>query len=73
MASSPTAGIEMSPTFSCGDDSCSKVRTVRLVHCGDGVVEECDEDIAERSRLRREQLEHQIDEEKRLEMESVSK
>ena len=81
MTSVSTSGfdaIEMSPTNvessgGGGGDGGRKEkrRSVRLVHCGDGVIEECDEDIEERMRSRKQELEQQLAEEKRLEIESV--
>ena len=49
-----------------------KKRTVRLVYCGDGVVEECDEDDEEKERLEQEEKQRQIELQKQLDEQAVS-
>ena len=49
-----------------------KKRTVRLVYCGDGVIEECDEDDEEKERLEQEEKQRQIDLQKQLDEQAVS-
>ena len=69
-------GGQINPMNSCGDSLgggfTGKVRHVRYVYCGDGVVEECDEDEEEIRRIEVERREKQLEEEKRLELEAVT-
>ena len=53
-------------------NSATKVRNVRLIYCGDGVVEECDEDEEEKERFEREENQRQIELQKKRDLESVS-
>lgn len=52
--------------------SMTSKRTVRLVYCSDGVVEECDEDIEEQQRLEREARERELEERRKMDLEAVS-
>jgi hypothetical protein len=54
-----------------GQQSTGKIRNVRLVYCGDGVVEECDEDEEERIRIEKEKREAEIEMRKKLDLEAV--
>lgn len=49
----------------------NKVRNVRLVYCGDGVVEECDEDEDEKERLEREEKQKQLEFRKQKDLKAV--
>lgn len=51
--------------------SMTSKRTVRLVYCSDGVVEECDEDIEEQQRLEREAHERELEERRKMDLEAV--
>jgi hypothetical protein len=50
----------------------SKTRNVRIIHCGDGVVEECDEDDAEKKRLEEEEKQRQLEVQKILDEQAVN-
>lgn len=47
-------------------------RTVRLVYCSDGVLEECDEDVEEQKRLEKEAAEKELEERRKMDLEAVS-
>ena len=64
----PTEGIESINNI---DKISRKTKNVRLIYCGDGVVEECDEDDEEKERLEREEKERIIEENKKLDIEAV--
>lgn len=49
----------------------NKVRNVKLVYCGDGVVEECEEDEEEKEKLELEEKQRQIELRKQMDLESV--
>ena len=44
---------------------------VKLVYCGDGVVEECEEDEEEKEKLELEEKQRQIELRKQMDLESV--
>ena len=46
-------------------------KTIRLVYCGDGVVEECDEDIEEKLRLKQEKKQRKAELQKQLDEQAV--
>ena len=48
-----------------------KMRNVKLIYCGDGVVEECEEDDLERERLENEEKERQLEIQKQMDLEAV--
>jgi hypothetical protein len=50
----------------------NKIRNVKLVYCGDGVVEECEEDELERERLEKEEKERQLELQRQQDLEAVS-
>ena len=58
-------------TFDTQSMASSKTRNVRLIYCGDGVVEECDEDEEEKERLEKEEKQRQIELEKKRDLEAV--
>ena len=58
-------------TSSVDINKINKARNVRLVYCGDGVVEECDEDEEEKERLEREEKEKEIELRKQMDLEAV--
>ena len=51
--------------------SSTKPRNVRLIYCGDGVVEECDEDDQERLEQEKAERERKLEEQRRLDLEAV--
>lgn len=60
-----------SGTTSTSNLSMTSKRTVRLVYCSDGVVEECDEDVEEQQRAEREAREKEMEERRKLDLEAV--
>ena len=54
-------------------DRSKRVRNVRIIHCGDGVLEECSEDEEEKERIEEEEKRKQEEEQKRLDLEAVSR
>ncbi len=52
-------------------NSTTKARNVRLIYCGDGIVEECEEDEKEKERLEIEEKQRQIELEKKRDLEAV--
>lgn len=47
-----------------------KPKTIRFIHCSDGILEECEEDEIEKERLEREEQERIIEDRKRLDIEA---
>lgn len=69
-------GVEVAPSdgsarLSTSNLSTTSRRTVRLVYCSDGVVEECDEDIEEQKRAEKEARERELEERKKMDLEAV--
>lgn len=52
--------------------SSTKPRKVRLIYCGDGVIEECEEDEQERIEREKAELKKKAEEQARLDQEAVS-
>ena len=49
----------------------TRKKNVRLIYCGDGVVEECDEDEEEKKRLEEEAKQKEIEERQKMDLEAV--
>jgi hypothetical protein len=47
-------------------------RTVKVIHCGDGIVEECEEDELEKERLEKEKREEELELQRKMDLEAVS-
>ncbi len=62
-------------TFSIDLDSMSQSsehkRNVKIIHCGDGIVEECEEEERERERLEEEEKQKEIERRRQLDIEAV--
>jgi hypothetical protein len=54
-------------------DQVRKKSNVRLIYCGDGVIEECDDDLAEEKRREIEQKQKQIELRRQQDLKSVNK
>ena len=66
-----TSEINDSLNLSDTDSVKAKTRHVKLIYCGDGVIEECEEDEEERRRLEEEEQQRQIESEKQMDLEAV--
>ena len=53
------------------DNTSQKTKTVRLIYCGDGVVEECEEDEKEKEKIEREEKERILEQRRKLDIEAV--
>lgn len=69
MADNSSFQIDLEET----QDKSKRVRNVRIIHCGDGVLEECSEDEEERERKEEEERRKQEEMQKKLDLEAVSK
>lgn len=67
ISSEPIAGP------SCVDlENTQKKKNIRIIHCGDGIVEECDEEEEEKLRLEKEEKEKQIELQKQMDIQAKS-
>ena len=58
---------------SCAEKSdTQRKRTVKVIHCGDGIVEECEEDELEQERIEKEKKEQEIELQRKMDLEAVN-
>lgn len=46
-------------------------KTVKIIHCGDGIVEECEEDELEKEKIEKEKREQELELQRKMEIEAV--
>lgn len=69
----PSIAIDLDQSNSCTNLNDSKKRNVRLIYCGDGVIEECSEDEEEKLRIEEEEKRKQQELREKMDLEAVFK